>query len=54
MKIAIKKQTDKLGDEYLDEEEVYADIWKSGDDLAIEVDEKLYIIPFKLITCLER
>ena len=52
MKIVIEKKTNKLGDEYLDEEEIIADIWRDDDRLIIEVDNTRYIIPFKIITCL--
>jgi len=52
MKIVIEKQTDKLGDEYLEQEEVIADIRRNDDELIVEVDNVLYVIPFKLVKCL--
>jgi hypothetical protein len=52
MKIIIEKQTDKLGDEYLEQEDVVADILRNNDELIIEVDDRLYVIPFKIIKCL--
>ena len=61
MKVIIEKQTDKLGDEYLEQEEVAADITlidntfgqRRDRNLIIEVDKALYIIPFAIIKGLE-
>lgn len=61
MKVVIEKQTDKLGDEYMDQEEVPADIslvdnsfgQRRDRSLIIEVDNVLYIIPFAIIKGLE-
>lgn len=49
LKVIIQKQTDKLGDEFLDEEEVTADIELSGSDIIMEVDNVMYVIPLAAI-----
>lgn len=57
----IEKQTDKLGDEYLEQGEVSADIrlventfgQRRDRNLIIEVDNALYVIPYALIKGLE-
>lgn len=38
MEIIIGKQTDKLGDEYLEQEYIVADIWKNNDELFTDLD----------------
>jgi hypothetical protein len=53
LKVVIKKQTDKLGDEYLDEEDVVADIDLSGNDIIMSVDDVMYIIPLAVINGLK-
>jgi phosphoribosyl-ATP pyrophosphohydrolase len=49
MELIIKKQTDKLGEEYLNQEDVIADIRRNGEKLIVEVDDTMYIIPFDII-----
>lgn len=53
MKVIIEKQTNKLGDEFLDEEEVIADIELSGNDIMVEVDNAMYVIPLAVINGLK-
>ena len=53
MKVIIQKQMDELGDEFLDEEEVVADIGLSGDDITMKVDNVMYIIPLAVINGLK-
>lgn len=49
LKVVIKKQMDKLGDEFLDEEEVTADIGLSSDEITMKVDDVMYVIPLAVI-----
>ncbi len=53
MKIIIDKETDKLGDEYLHQEEVTANIGMNDENLLLEVDDVQYIIPLAIIKGLE-
>lgn len=53
MKVIIEKQTNKLGDEFLNEEEVTANIELSSRSITMEVDNVLYIIPMAVIKGLE-
>lgn len=53
MKVVIKKQKDKLGDEFLDEEDVTADIDLSGNDIIMSVDDVMYIIPLAVVNGLK-
>jgi hypothetical protein len=49
LKVIIQEQTDELGDEFLDEEEVTADIGLNRDDITMKVDNVLCIIPLAII-----
>ena len=49
MKVIIQKQFDKSGDEYLNEEEVTADIKSMDDTLFVDVDDVLYEIPIEVL-----
>lgn len=53
MKIIIDKETDKLGGEYLHQEEVTANIWMNDENILLEVDDAQYIIPLAIIKGLE-
>lgn len=45
MKIVIEKQYDELGGEFLQQDEVVAEIYANADELIIKVDDVLYAIP---------
>ena len=45
MKVIIKKQFDKCGDEYLDETDFEIGVEKVDDDIIIEFEDTLLIIP---------
>ena len=47
MKIIIKKQFDKSGEEYLDEEEIEIEINKEDDEILLETGKELLIIPLE-------
>lgn len=50
MKIIIEKQYHKLGDEYMEQTEVEADVWKNeSGDLLIEMEDSLYKLPNELL-----
>lgn len=53
MKVIIEKQTDKLGDEFLNGEEVTADIELNGKNIIMEVDNVVYVIPLAVIKGLD-
>lgn len=53
MKVIIEKRTNKLGDEFLNQEEVTADIELGVKSIIMEVDNVLYIIPMAVIKGLE-
>ena len=53
LKVIIEKQKDKLGDEYMEQEEVTADITLSDNNIVMEVDDALYVIPLAIIKGLE-
>lgn len=53
LEVFVEKQMDKLGDEYLEQDKVVADITLNGKDVIIEVDHNLYIIPLAIIKALE-
>lgn len=53
MKVIIEKQKDKLGDEYMGQEEVTANITLSDNNIIMEVDDALYVIPLAIIKGLE-
>lgn len=53
MKVVIQKQTNELGDEFLDDEEVIADIRLSGNDIIMKVDNVRYVIPLAVINGLK-
>lgn len=53
MKVVIEKETDLLGDEYLHQEEVTANIGMNDKNLLLEVDDAQYIIPLAIIKGLE-
>jgi len=48
MVIIIEKQFDKIGDEYMQEEKVQADIRKCGNNIVIETEDKLFTIPVEV------
>ena len=45
VKMKIERQSDKLGYEYLDSDEVEAEVWFDEDYLYIEVEGSLYKVP---------
>jgi len=53
LKVIIEKQKDKLGDEYMGQEEVTANITLSDNNIIMEVDDALYVIPLAIIKGLE-
>lgn len=53
MKVIIEKLKDKLGGEYLEQEDVIADIRLTDDNIIMEVDNSLYVVPLAIIKGLE-
>ena len=52
MKIVIEKQYDELGGEFLQQDEVVAEMYTNDDELIIKVDGVLYAIPKLVIKAL--
>ncbi len=52
MKILIEKRYDKVGDDYLKEDEVVVDIYTHKDEVIMKVDGALYAIPKIVIKAL--
>jgi len=50
MKIIIEKQFEKLGDGYLQSENIEVDIRASDKYIVIELDEEMYFIPKEVFT----
>ncbi len=49
MKVIIEKQYHELGDEYMEQTGVGADVWENQGDLFIEMEGAMYRLPDELL-----